>query len=132
MIQSITSLKGAVVVIGKAHSEVQMANSLLQVRNLLKRHTSKYNMITEALTRKQRHVGLSLLQQSTKTPASGEIFGILKQMKESFETNLASSQKEEAQAETEYGQLKEAKSSEIAAAKGQIDSKTVGLADSDE
>merc|ERR1719316_216553 len=68
MIQSITSLKGAVVVLGKAHSEVQMANSLLQVRNLLKRHTSKYNMITEALTRKQRHVVLSLLQES---PGSG-------------------------------------------------------------
>ena len=30
-------------------------------------------------------------------PRSGEIFGILKQMKETFETNLSASQKEELQ-----------------------------------
>merc|ERR1719399_183200 len=50
-----------------------------------------------------------------KAPASGEIFGILKQMKETFETNLANSQKEE-----------------IAAGQALVDSKTQELATSDE
>jgi len=77
---------------------------------------------------------MSLLQTSSmsKTPASGEIFGMLKQMKESFETNLDNSKKEETQAAAEYAQLKEAKTAELTAAKGQIDDKTVNLADSDE
>merc|ERR1719443_2063006 len=35
-------------------------------------------------------------------PASGQILGILKQMKEEFETNLASSQKEEVKGQEEY------------------------------
>merc|ERR1719456_422817 len=53
-------------------------------------------------------------------------------MKESFETNLATAQKEETQAEAEYAQLKEAKTSELAAAESQIDSKTVTKANADE
>merc|ERR1719261_1829800 len=76
---------------------------------------------------------LNLLQQSTShrtnTPASGEIFGMLKQMKESFETNLAESKKEEEQAATEYSQLKEAKTKEIAAGKSQTETKEVELGD---
>merc|ERR1719262_632012 len=63
---------------------------------------------------------LSLLQESqgapAYAPASGEIFGILKQMKESFETNLASSRKDEAESATSYGELKSAKEMEIKAA----------------
>merc|ERR1719197_1500051 len=65
-------------------------------------------------------------------PASGEIFGILKQMKESFETNLANSQKEETQAQKDYEDLKAAKETEIAAGTDLIDTKTAELASSDE
>merc|ERR1719421_2514813 len=63
---------------------------------------------------------LSLLQQpagvQSYAPASGEIFGILKQMKESFETNLESSRKDEASAAESFGSLKAAKTEEIKAA----------------
>merc|ERR1719420_697407 len=65
-------------------------------------------------------------------PASGEIFGILKQMKESFETNLANSQKEETQAQKDYEDVKAAKEAEIKAATDLIDVKSKELATSDE
>merc|ERR1719311_676876 len=65
-------------------------------------------------------------------PQSGEIFGILKQMKETFETNLSSSQKEEMANQKAYEELKAAKEEEIAAGQAQIDSKTQELADTDE
>merc|ERR1719428_2557862 len=64
-------------------------------------------------------------------PQSGEIYGILKQMKETFETDLAESQKEEMVAQKAYEDLKAAKEAEIAAALEQIDSKTQELADTD-
>jgi len=67
-----------------------------------------------------------------KAPASGEIFGILKAMKESFETNLANSQKEEMQAQKDYEALKSAKESEVKEGQNQIDTKTQTLAETDE
>merc|ERR1711935_626563 len=60
------------------------------------------------------------------------IFGILKQMKETFETNLSSSQKEEMANQKAYEDLKAAKEEEIAAGQAQIDTKTQELADTDE
>merc|ERR1719261_1308679 len=65
-------------------------------------------------------------------PQSGEIFGILKQMKETFETNLAAAQKEEAESQKAYEELKAAKEEEIAAGQAQLDAKTQELADTDE
>merc|ERR1719386_403250 len=65
-------------------------------------------------------------------PQSGEIFGILKQMKETFETNLSSSQKEEMANQKAYEELKAAKEDEIKAGQAQIDAKTQELADTDE
>merc|ERR1719160_747709 len=62
-------------------------------------------------------------------PASGAIFGILKQMKESFETNLATSQKEETQAATEYADLKSTKSAQIKSSTDLSDSKSIELAE---
>merc|ERR1711904_560496 len=65
-------------------------------------------------------------------PQSGEIFGILKQMKETFETNLSSSQKEEMANQKAYEELKAAKEDEIKAGQEQIDTKTQELADVEE
>merc|ERR1719328_894418 len=65
-------------------------------------------------------------------PQSGEIFGILKQMKETFESNLSESQKEEMANQKAYEDLKAAKEAEIAAGQAQIDTKTQELADTDE
>merc|ERR1712232_499476 len=65
-------------------------------------------------------------------PQSGEIFGILRQMKETFEANLSESQKEEMANQKAYEDLKAAKEAEIAAGQAQIDSKTQEKADTDQ
>merc|ERR1719159_1802798 len=65
-------------------------------------------------------------------PQSGEIFGILKQMKETFEANLSDSQKEEMANQKAYEELKAAKEEQIKAAQDQIDTKTQELADTDQ
>merc|ERR1712167_288277 len=57
-------------------------------------------------------------------PQSGAIFGILKQMKETFETNLSNSQKEEMEAQKAYEDLKAAKEAEIKAGTELKDTKT--------
>merc|ERR1719199_318543 len=65
-------------------------------------------------------------------PASGQIFGILSQMKETFETNLSDSQKMEMAKQNAYDQVKAAKNAEIQAGQNQIDKKTEELAHTDE
>merc|ERR1719316_2618397 len=55
--------------------------------------------------------------------ASGEIFGILKQMKESFEANLNSAQVEETADNKAYEDLKKAKEAEIAATSASLGEK---------
>merc|ERR1719463_778167 len=65
-------------------------------------------------------------------PQSGQIFGILKQMKETFESNLSASQKEEMQNQAAYEDLKAAKEAEIKAGTDQKDTKTQELADTDQ
>merc|ERR1740130_647142 len=53
-------------------------------------------------------------------------------MKETFETNLANSQKEEMQSQKDYEDLKSAKEAEISAGQDLIDTKTQELATADE
>merc|ERR1719191_743554 len=55
--------------------------------------------------------------------ASGEIFGILKQMKESFEANLNSAQIEETADNKEFEEMEAAKKAEIAATEASLDEK---------
>merc|ERR1719211_833796 len=65
-------------------------------------------------------------------PQSGEIFGILRQMRETFESNLSEAQKEEMANQKAYEDLKAAKEAEISAGQAQIESKTDELATTDE
>merc|ERR1719230_219945 len=67
---------------------------------------------------------VSTEQQPSYAPRSGQIFGILKQMKETFEANLSDSQKEELAKQKSFEEMKEAKEKEIALGKEQIASKT--------
>ena len=64
---------------------------------------------TSAKQRQQRLIfgGLQLW------PCLGQIFGILNQMKEEFEANLAKMQEEEKTAQTDFADLKSAKSAEL-------------------
>jgi len=65
-------------------------------------------------------------------PQSGQILGILKQMMETFESNLSQSQKDELQASSDYENLKAAKEHEIKSSLDQIETKTQELATTDE
>merc|ERR1719335_1175742 len=71
------------------------------------------------------------MRAGQKAPSSA-IFGILKGMKESFETSLSEAQEEEKVAVTQYEDLEKAKTTEVAAAKDLIETKTVELAEAKE
>jgi len=60
---------------------------------------------------------------------SGQIFGMLGEMKDEFTRNLSEAQKQELAAVTAFAEMKAAKESEIAAAKASVDSKSEELAD---
>jgi len=125
MTTSIMSLKNAVITLSKTHGDA----ALLQVKDLLKHQAKKYKHIHQVFSLIQQRTSTTALQT---TPASGEIYGILKQMKEQFETSLATSTAEEKQAAADYVEMKKAKTEELAAANSQIESKTVELGDTEQ
>jgi len=140
MLQTLTSLKGAVVALSKHHEaaflqssesdqEMAMLTAIVTIQHALKIHA---HMLAEVVSPHQRKVVAALSQTQNKQPQSGEIFGILKAMKESFETNIAQAQKDEAENVKGYNDLKSAKEEEIEAGKEQSDSKTDELASTDE
>merc|ERR1719213_1111920 len=109
-------------------STVQQLQMDVALEQILHKHS-------DMLSPHQRKIAKSFVQHKGEqkyTPQSGEIFGMLKQMKETFETNLASSQKEEAENLSEYEDMKAAKETEIAAGTELADTKTTELASADE
>jgi chromosome segregation ATPase len=146
MIQSIRALDSAIVVLSHHHEGEALisAKALAQVagaaQNQLQRHAT---LLQGTITPRQRRFIASLTQKSNGggngafpaqayAPQSGEIFGILKQMKETFEFDLSESQKEELEARKTYEALKAAKEVEIATGKASIQDKTEQLADAEE
>merc|ERR1719327_1100605 len=140
LIQSIHSLKNAVMQLGKTQGEQpaeellqKQENSLLQVASTLR---SIPKMALHAVPPHMRpqlrellqapREGLSLLQQpppggaSNYEPQSGAIFGVLKQMKETFETNMEEGKKEEAESAAQYEELKRTKETQLNAANEKI------------
>jgi len=146
LLQSISALKSAVTVLSKhnAASLLQMPKThVMSVANTLQVQMQKHAM-QGVITPSQRKAAWSFIQapqdyfdaeptfKQSYAPQSGEIFGILSQMKETFETNLSASQKEETANQKAYEDLKAAKEDEIKAGQDQIDAKTAELADTDE
>jgi len=135
-IVSIGSLKTAVMTLGQANDYSMLdQESLLSVRTALKKVSQK------GMTHLQRRAldslikskpATSFLQTGAKQPQSGAIFGILKQMKESFEDNLATAKKDEATAVSDYEALKSTKNEEIAAAQDKVTTKSGEQADAEE
>jgi len=116
---SIEGLTKAVAAMSKGRGD-----SLLQVQKFLRRvHGNQ----------QQHKVVTSFLQMDTtakaKSPGSGEVLGVLKQMQENFETNLKELQTDEKEAVTAYTEMKAAKEQELSAANRMIDSKTKQAAD---
>jgi len=146
-IQTVASLKSAIVALSKHHE----AASFLQEEATTTRMSQKKmwsglkhrlmnheEFLKQIYTPRQRKAMNSWIEEASyegsfsKAPASGEIFGMLKQMKESFETNMANSKKEEEQSQKDYEDLKAAKTDEITAATELIGTKTQELASADE
>merc|ERR1719281_576084 len=102
------------------------------MKGIMRKHK---DLLLDVITPRQRKL-LSSMLQAGAVPAyqagSGEIFGILKQMKETFESDLSVSQKEELQNQAAYEELKAAKEAEIAAGQNAIETKTQELANVDE
>jgi len=145
LLQSISALESAVTVLSKhnAGALVQMpANHLNSIAATINYQLQKWSPLLKGVLKHSERKALAAFVQNPESaliqhkagyaPQSGEIFGILKQMKESFETNLADTQKEEMQNQKAYDELKAAKEEEIAAGQEQIDAKTQELATTDE
>jgi len=146
LLQSIDALKTAIQVLSKHNSAafLQLDGANMQgVASTLQYQLARHQQILEGiLTHSQRRAvaafvqapqDYSMLEQKDEyAPQSGEIFGILNQMKESFEANLAETQKDEASNVKAYEQLKAAKEDEIVAGQEQSETKTQELADTDE
>jgi outer membrane murein-binding lipoprotein Lpp len=150
---SIGSLKSAVVTLGKHNSgasfiqmdESQKTYVMRTVQYILQKHR---DLLSEVVTPHQRRLinslagpkgvflqqpgHVSLAQGMAKgDEASGEIFGILTGMKESFEINLANSQQEETANQKAYEDLKAAKEEELAAGTTSVETKTQERATAD-
>merc|ERR1719163_2504966 len=111
LLQSISALKSAITVLSKHNGgsflEVPRSRALsvaATLQNELSKHSS---LLQGVLTRSDRKKAAAFIQapedyfdaaptfKQSYAPQSGEIFGILNQMKETFESNLSASQKEE-------------------------------------
>jgi len=142
MLQSIGSMKGAITALSKHHeSFLQVSNSerdtarrstLRSVAAIVQTELSKHQqLLAHVVTPHQRKlVAESFLQ--VQQPQSGEIFGILKGMKDSFEGNLDQAQSEETANNNAYEDLKAAKTTEIADGSSMSETKVQQLADTDE
>lgn len=136
-LKSLAALKAAITVLSGQHEKLLQSDSsaLVNVAALLRHHKYKYGAaMDQAITPIQKEQLTVFLENPFKSyaPQSGAIYGILKNMKENFETNLSSSQKEEAENSKAYEELKEAKDEEIEAGQEQINVKTTQLGDTDE
>merc|ERR1711920_468654 len=116
---------------GVPHSHMLGVATTLQ--HEMQKHSS---LLAGVLTHSERRAVSAFLQapqdyfdaaptfKQSYAPQSGEIYGILRQMQETFEGNLAAAQKEETANQKAYEELKAAKEEEIAAGKEQIETKT--------
>merc|ERR1712038_661903 len=148
LLESISALKAAVTVLSKHQGGafLQLPQShILGVATTIQHELQKHAALLRGIiTPSQKRAAASFIQspqdyfdakptfKQSYAPQSGEIFGILTQMLETFEANLSQSQKEEQENQKAYEDLKAAKEAEIAAGQEQIDKKTAELADTDE
>merc|ERR1719487_1900133 len=143
MIEALGAMKQAIEVLQKHHPNlIQSDDALVQIGTMMRKQMKNHaDILGEVITPAQKRqlasfaqAPKSLIQVNAEpyAPQSGQILGILKQMKETFEANLSQSQKEEQENQTAYEDLKAAKEAEIAAAKEQVNTKTQELAATDE
>lgn len=141
LLESITALKAAITVLQKHHSFLQTPGVVASIKDHMHKHA---HLLKDSLTDSQRSTISAYLQapqdyfdsgplfKDSYVAQSGQIFGILEQMKETFESNLSAEQKAEMKAAKAYEDLKAAKEAEIAAGLNAVDKKTAEKADTDQ
>jgi len=140
-LEAIDAAKNAIIVLSK-HNAADFAQLKTAARRLLDARVShmveKSSTISRANTEtlrlflrnaEQASSFLSIPGFQSYAPQSGQVFGILEQMKEDFEANLSEAQKAEAKAKAEYEALKAAKEDEIASGRKLIVSIDAQIAD---
>jgi hypothetical protein len=133
MLQSISALESAIVVLSKHHGGGDAA--LATIAQIMQQHQA---LLQGTMTPHQKKIAKGSFLQANQPkfkayqPQSSEIFGILRQMKETFQGNLADSQKEELANGKAFEEQKAAKGDEIKAIKASLDEKKTQLAKSDE
>mgnify|MGYP003958906239 CR=1 FL=1 len=136
LLQSIDGLASAITVLSKHNGAAFLQVDVQGAVSTIQYQVAKNAKLLEGvLTHTERKKIAAFIQSSSSqkyAPQSGEIFGILQQMKESFESNLAELQKEEGANVKAFQELKAAKEEEISAGQDQIDAKTQENADADE
>merc|ERR1719421_1504585 len=126
--QSLQAMKNAIQVLSKHHSEFLQKAAHSAVKQVMQQKIGdSHKAKLPALVAQP-----GLTNSGSYAPASGQIFGILNQMKEEFEANLAKMQEEESTAQTDFADLKSAKTKEIAANKKMSKDKTAELADTED
>jgi len=144
-LEAIDAAKNAIVVLGKHNSAASLTQLKSAARRLLDARVSQMVDNTRAVSKANVNVLRSFLHNAESAtsflaipgmqsyaPQSGQIFGILGQMKEDFEVNLSEAQKSEAKALAEFQTLKAAKEDEIATGKKLIVSTDAQIADTQE
>jgi len=148
LLESISALKAAITVLSKHQGgaflqlpQSHIATVAMTLQQQMQRHApllrgvispSQKKAIAAFIQAPQDYFDAKPTFKQSYAPQSGEIFGILTQMLETFEANLSQSQKEEMANQKAYEDLKAAKEAEIAAGQEQIEKKTAELADTDE
>jgi len=130
MLDAIQGCDNALKVLGKHHSLAQIKEVGKSLQTLTAMQLAKDNLgrdkmaVLKAFLQEAEDSSISRLRipgMQSYAPQSGQIVGILSQMKEDFEGDLKNAQAEEATAVSEFTQLKKAKEEELAAGKAQQD-----------
>jgi len=160
LLKSVTLLKGAIVALSKHHTGLLQSDSELMsmrpaLRKMVHQNLKHLDWLSASADKESllgflnanddileadtpTSDGLAFLQRDSMpvfksyAPQSGQIFGILKQMKEAFEIDLPEIQKDEAQKAQAFNLMKGEKESEIAEYQSQIKDKKAVLATSKE
>jgi len=142
MIQAVRALDAAIVVLSKHHDggAALLSSVMKEVGAVAQKHDA---ILQGVITPSQRRLLASFVQgekqpegpptfKQAYQPQSGEIFGILRQMKDTFEGDLSQSQKDELDAQKAYDEMETAKEAEIAAGKASLQDKKEQHATADE
>lgn len=137
MLESIKALGAAIIVLSKHHSGAALLSVMAMVKNQMQKHGE---LLRGSITPHDKRAIISFTQQNglenpttfgAYKPMSGEIFGILQQMKETFEADLSEDQKEELSNQEQFAELKKAKDLEISTGESVLEEKTQLLATTD-